>query len=112
MCLTNDAILGSSDNNNRTKPSHVSRDVFFPDISSPLVFVRLTAPDISLDYICPEHIRGPPTLPKRSIMTVLKCTNQACGKEFEEDDNQDNSCAYHPGGPVCSLSIVHRACTF
>ncbi|KIR69599.1 hypothetical protein I312_101731 [Cryptococcus bacillisporus CA1280] len=43
-------------------------------------------------------------------MTVLKCTNQACGKEFEEDDNQDNSCAYHPGGPIFHEGLKSWSC--
>ena len=30
----------------------------------------------------------------------LKCTNKGCNKAFEEKDNADDFCKYHPGAPV------------
>ncbi|AAW42582.1 hypothetical protein CNBC0890 [Cryptococcus deneoformans B-3501A] len=43
-------------------------------------------------------------------MAVLKCTNQTCGKEYEEDNNQDGSCAYHPGGPIFHEGLKSWSC--
>lgn len=38
------------------------------------------------------------------ISSMPKCANKGCGKEYEQQDNTDASCQYHPGNPVsCSL---------
>lgn len=33
-------------------------------------------------------------------MALLKCYNKACGAEFREEDNNDQACRHHPGGPI------------
>jgi len=45
-----------------------------------------------------------------------KCTNKGCQKEFEEGSNEEGSCAYHPGGPVCrgiqiEIMLIARSST-
>ena len=37
-----------------------------------------------------------------------KCANKGCGKDYEDDANTEESCIYHPGGPVCCA--VFEAC--
>lgn len=32
-----------------------------------------------------------------------KCTNKGCNKEFEPENNSEESCKYHPGAPVASI---------
>jgi hypothetical protein len=33
-----------------------------------------------------------------------KCTRKGCGKSFEDSDNAEGSCRYHPGGPVSLMT--------
>ncbi|WVQ79109.1 hypothetical protein IAT38_001203 [Cryptococcus sp. DSM 104549] len=39
-----------------------------------------------------------------------KCTNQGCGKEFDEANNAEGSCSYHPGGPVFHEGLKSWSC--
>ncbi|WWD16509.1 hypothetical protein CI109_100936 [Kwoniella shandongensis] len=39
-----------------------------------------------------------------------KCTHQGCGKDFEESDNAEGSCSYHPGGPVFHEGLKSWSC--
>lgn len=32
-----------------------------------------------------------------------RCTHKGCGKEYDEADNAEGSCSYHPGAPVSLL---------
>eukprot|EP00123_Amoebidium_parasiticum_P015032 comp22749_c0_seq3/m.35489 comp22749_c0_seq3/g.35489 ORF comp22749_c0_seq3/g.35489 comp22749_c0_seq3/m.35489 type:complete len:273 (-) comp22749_c0_seq3:31-849(-) len=40
----------------------------------------------------------------------LKCYNKACGQDYEEADNSDTSCTYHPGGPVFHEGLKGWSC--
>ncbi|WVR03801.1 hypothetical protein IAU60_000796 [Kwoniella sp. DSM 27419] len=39
-----------------------------------------------------------------------RCTNKGCQKEFEEGDNAEGSCSYHPGGPVFHEGLKSWSC--
>ncbi|WVQ74613.1 hypothetical protein IAR50_004214 [Cryptococcus sp. DSM 104548] len=43
-------------------------------------------------------------------MAIVKCTNQACGKEFDEDKKEEGTCAFHPGGPVFHEGLKSWSC--
>ncbi|ODN97467.1 CORD and CS domain-containing protein [Cryptococcus wingfieldii CBS 7118] len=43
-------------------------------------------------------------------MAIVKCTNQACGKEFDEEKKEEGTCAYHPGGPVFHEGLKSWSC--
>ncbi|EIW66535.1 CORD and CS domain-containing protein [Tremella mesenterica] len=38
------------------------------------------------------------------------CTRKGCGKEFEEEGNEEGSCVYHPGGPVFHEGLKSWSC--
>ena len=37
---------------------------------------------------------------RSSINAMVRCTNKGCLKEYDEKENAEESCSYHPGGPV------------
>ncbi|KAL7419563.1 hypothetical protein Q5752_005474 [Cryptotrichosporon argae] len=39
-----------------------------------------------------------------------KCTHHGCGQVFDESDNAEGSCAYHPGGPVFHEGLKSWSC--
>ncbi|KAI8372946.1 chord-domain-containing protein [Radiomyces spectabilis] len=39
-----------------------------------------------------------------------KCTHKGCGKEFNPDDNIDNSCQFHPGAPIFHEGLKGWSC--
>ena len=41
-------------------------------------------------------------------LTMPRCTNKGCLKEYDEADNAEGSCQYHPGGPVRALLKLQR----
>ncbi|KAI7908329.1 chord-domain-containing protein [Cokeromyces recurvatus] len=41
---------------------------------------------------------------------MVKCTHKGCGKDFKEDENQDNACQYHSGAPVFREGLKGWSC--
>ncbi|WVW80147.1 hypothetical protein I302_102123 [Kwoniella bestiolae CBS 10118] len=39
-----------------------------------------------------------------------RCANKGCQKEFDEADNAEGSCSYHPGGPVFHEGLKSWSC--
>ncbi|KAI9275463.1 chord-domain-containing protein [Phascolomyces articulosus] len=39
-----------------------------------------------------------------------KCTHKGCSKDFEEQDNKDNACQFHPGAPVFHEGLKGWSC--
>ncbi|WWC60314.1 uncharacterized protein I303_102885 [Kwoniella dejecticola CBS 10117] len=39
-----------------------------------------------------------------------RCANKGCQKEFEEANNEEGSCSYHPGGPVFHEGLKSWSC--
>lgn len=43
-------------------------------------------------------------------MSKLLCTNKACGKEYVEEENSDEACLHHPGGPIFHEGLKGWSC--
>lgn len=41
---------------------------------------------------------------------LLQCYNKGCGQKFKEEDNRDEACTYHPGGPVFHDAMKGWSC--
>ncbi|TXT12889.1 hypothetical protein VHUM_01290 [Vanrija humicola] len=39
-----------------------------------------------------------------------RCTHKGCGKEYDEADNTEGSCSYHPGAPVFHEGLKSWSC--
>ncbi|WWC96958.1 hypothetical protein V866_003834 [Kwoniella sp. B9012] len=39
-----------------------------------------------------------------------RCANKGCQKEFDESNNEEGSCSYHPGGPVFHEGLKSWSC--
>lgn len=39
-----------------------------------------------------------------------KCANKGCGKEYEQENNTDASCRYHPGNPIFHEGLKSWSC--
>ncbi|KAH8106764.1 HSP20-like chaperone [Cristinia sonorae] len=40
----------------------------------------------------------------------MRCTNKGCGQDFEETNNSDQGCTYHPGAPVFHEGLKSWSC--
>ena len=38
-----------------------------------------------------------------------RCARKGCGKDYDKDANGEESCAYHPGDPVRTLTLIPTA---
>ncbi|KAI9487729.1 MAG: chord-domain-containing protein [Benjaminiella poitrasii] len=41
---------------------------------------------------------------------MVKCTHKGCGKDFKEEENEDNACQFHSGAPVFHEGLKGWSC--
>lgn len=59
----------------------------------------------SCDYELDRMLRNTKENPERTATTTMpRCTRKGCGKEYEE--NAEEACVFHEGGPVRDFAIL------